>query len=88
MSSAIGMLKHGLSRRQAAQRIREHHGLHCSDAHLANMAVDGTGPLYRKVAGRTVYFEQDIDAWAVSRIGEPIRKASDARSHSVDGVAA
>jgi TorA maturation chaperone TorD len=77
MAVETPILKRGRSRKEAAQRIREH-GLPCSDAYLAQMATDGTGPLYRRVCGRAIYLDADIDAWAQSRIGPLIRRASDA----------
>jgi hypothetical protein len=72
-------LKDGLSRKGVSKRLSDVHGLHYSDATLANMASTGAGPLYRIVAGRAVYMPDDVDRWAATRIGEPVCKAADAR---------
>ena len=72
--------RYGLSRRAAAQRIREKHGLPCTEATLANMAGRGNGPVYRLIAARAYYLPDDIDSWAEARIGPLIRRAADARS--------
>jgi hypothetical protein len=72
-------LKDCLSRKGVSKRLSDVHGLHYSDATLANMASTGDGPLYRIVAGRAVYMPDDVDRWAVTRIGEPVRKAAHAR---------
>ena len=70
-----------LTRRQAAERIRDLHGLPCTEGQLANHASDGTGPTYRLFGPRAFYLDTDVDAWARSRISPPIRKAADARLH-------
>jgi hypothetical protein len=68
-----------LTRREAARRIRELHGLPCTAETLATKAWNGSGPPYRLVAGKTYYNPADVDRWAQSRIGPPVRKAADAR---------
>ena len=61
----------------AAAYVREEHGLPCSPAWLAKLAVVGGGPTYRK-AGRTpLYADDDLDVWAESRLGPPMRSSSD-----------
>ena len=80
-------IRHGHSRKSAAQRIRDVHGLPCTDATLANLASEGAGPVYKLVAGRAYYRDEDIDVWARSRISAPIRKASDARRRAIGEAA-
>ena len=77
----------GRSRQETAQRIRDR-GIPCTDGTLANMASDGTGPIYRVIAGRCFYLDADIEAWIASRISAPICKVSDARRHINREVAA
>jgi hypothetical protein len=67
-----------LTRRAAAERVREKFGIPCAESTLAKRASEGTGPTYRIVAGRALYAEADVDAWAPSLIGPPIRRAADA----------
>ena len=72
-------LRIALTRKGASQRLRADHGLAYTAATLANMATDGEGPVYRLVAGRAVYLPDDVDSWAATRIGKPVRRAADAR---------
>ena len=81
-------IRSGLSRRDASQRLLTVHGLSYTETTLANMATDGDGPIYRIIRGRALYMPADIDAWAVSRIGRPVRRAADARSEMTAEVAA
>ena len=67
-----------LSRTDAARRVREVHGQPCTPETLATMAWAGSGPAYRKVAGRTFYDPSDVDRWAEERISPPIRRAAEA----------
>ena len=79
--------KRGLTRREAVSWLWEKFGLHYTEGTLAQMASKGTGPVYRLIAGRVAYFDEDLDAWARSRIGPPARSASDARRSHAVGVA-
>ena len=76
------------TRAQAAQRVREVHGIPCQPSSLAQHACYGTGPIYRLCAGKASYLDADIDAWAVSLISKPIRRAGEARRHRVRAVVA
>jgi hypothetical protein len=61
----------------AAEYVREKWGLPCSPAWLAKLAVVGGGPTYQK-AGRTpLYTDENLDAWAESRLSPPMRSTSD-----------
>jgi hypothetical protein len=66
------------TRAGAAQRIRTVHGIACEASTLSKAATYGTGPTYRLINGRAAYLDADIDAWAQSKIGRPIRRAADA----------
>ena len=77
-----------LTRREAARRIREVHGLPCTVETLATKAWDGSGPPYRLAAGKTYYHPDDVDGWAQSRISPLVRRAADARRAANDREAA
>ena len=69
-----------LRRAQAATYVEATYGFPCSRQWLAKLAVIGGGPVYRK-AGRTpIYAPEDLDVWALARIGAPQRSTSDALS--------
>ena len=64
-------------RAAAAAYLREKFGFPCSRQWLAKLAVSGGGPIFRK-AGRTpLYAEEDLDFWALARIGAPQRSTAD-----------
>lgn len=60
-----------LSPREATQYLRENHGLKYSHLSLANMRMEGTGPIYQKagasIRARIFYRPEDLDAWVASR---------------------
>ena len=76
MTSSINCLGM-LSRSEAAQRVRELYGISCEASSLAKYATVGTGPIYRLIGGRAMYWPEDVDAWAASLVGPPIRRASE-----------
>lgn len=64
-------------RADAAAYVREKYGLPCSPAWLAKLAVVGGGPTFQN-AGRTpLYTDDNLDAWAESRLSPPMRSTSD-----------
>ena len=64
-------------RAQAAQYLRDRWGIPCSAGTLANLAVSGTGPLYRLAGRFPVYAESDLDAWAQERLSTRRRSTQD-----------
>jgi hypothetical protein len=64
-------------RAPAAQYIRDRWGIPCSGGTLANLAVNGSGPLYRLAGRFPVYAEADLDAWAQERLSAPRRCTQD-----------
>ena len=74
------------SRAEAAQRVREVHGVPCMPSSLAQHACYGTGPIYRIIGGKSAYLDEDIDAWAAGQISKPIRRAGEARRHRARAV--
>ena len=71
------MVSNRLRRGPAAAYVRENHGLACSETYLEKLGSVGGGPLFYRVGGRVEYDPVDLDAWALSRISGPLRKASD-----------
>jgi hypothetical protein len=66
-----------LFRTPAAAYVREKYGLRCSPAYLEKLGSVGGGPLYYRLGNQVAYDPADLDAWALSRIRGPLRKASD-----------
>jgi hypothetical protein len=66
-----------LRRVDAAAYVRDRYGFPRSRQWLAKLAVVGGGPTYRKSGRTPLYAPQDLDTWALSRIGEPRRSTSD-----------
>ena len=71
------------NRKDAATYIREKYARPCTVGLLNKLAVRGTGPVFRKMAGRFVVYEQKaLDAWAGPQIGEPQTSTSKAGHRS------
>lgn len=69
---------HYLRRDEAAAYIRDKHRISCTAGYLAKLASTGGGPTFHRLHNRwALYTEPDLDAWALSRISGPLRKASD-----------
>jgi hypothetical protein len=67
-----------LSRKDAAEYVRTKCARPCSVGFLAKLAVDGDGPVFRKIGLRyVVYTREDLDAWVRSQIGRPVRSTAD-----------
>ena len=66
-----------LRRKAAAEYIRVRWGIPCSEKTLAKLACIGGGPVYR-LCGRTpLYAPADLDSFAESKIGKPVRSTSE-----------
>ena len=63
-------------RADAAEYLQQRWGMQVGGATLANYAVRGEGPVYCLVGKYAFYADDDLDAWAQSRITGPRRKAS------------
>ena len=61
-----------MRRVEAARYIREIHGIPCSQATLAKYAWNGVGPTFRKAGKFPIYSRDDLDAWARSRLSDPV----------------
>ena len=68
---------HNMRRADAAKYIREAHGIPCAPATLAKYACLGGGPPFRKAGKFPIYARDELDAWALNRLGEPMRSTSE-----------
>jgi len=65
---------------EAATYIRDAYGLRCTGPTLTTLRCRGGGPRFYKAGNAVLYAVEDLDGWAVSRLGEPVRNTSEARS--------
>lgn len=65
-----------LSRAQAAEYLQERYGAYKKQT-LAKMAVDGTGPRFRKMGAFAYYLEADLDDWVASRMSAPVKSTTE-----------
>lgn len=63
-------------RKEAAEYLRSKYG-HGSARTLAKLATIGGGPIYRKFGRIVVYTDDDLDAWALSRLSPPMASTSE-----------
>ncbi len=76
MASEMEKTPHAfLRRREAGRYLKEKFGF-CSARSLAKLAVYGEGPLFRKAGSAALYEPEELDRWALSRIGPPRRSTS------------
>ena len=65
-------------RPEASLYLAQRWGLQYTPSTLANMALKGTGPLYRLRGRYACYADANLDAWAQLRISGLKSKASEA----------
>jgi hypothetical protein len=70
-----------LRRQQAGVYLKEKYGFGSART-LAKLACLGGGPEFRKAANAALYEPEKLDAWALSKIGEPQRSTSDSPGRS------
>jgi hypothetical protein len=61
----------------AARYLRETYGIPCAPATLAKKAVVGGGPAYKLAGKFPIYAQDDLDAWAKSRLSERVSSTSE-----------
>jgi hypothetical protein len=66
-------------RPQAAKHVQEKHNQPLAETTLATMATRGGGPPFHKVGSVVLYAEDDLDAWAIERLGRAVRSTSELR---------
>ena len=60
-------------REDAATHLREKHGIPITPQRLARMAVEGTGPAFRKAGRWPLYDLPELDRFAEAYLSEPVR---------------
>jgi hypothetical protein len=65
-----------LRRFAAGEYLQKTYGF-CSAKSLAKLSTTGGGPIYRKAGVAVLYAKDDLDAWALSKIGGPQSSTSD-----------
>jgi hypothetical protein len=70
-------MKRLLRRCEAARYISETWGIPCSPKTLAKLFCIGGGPLVRKAGRIPLYDENDLDAWAASKLSRKIASSSE-----------
>jgi hypothetical protein len=65
-----------LRRKAAGEYLKTKYGFG-SEKTLAKLASVGGGPTFRKATNAAIYAPDDLDAWALSKIGTPQRSTSD-----------
>lgn len=58
-----------LRRIKAAAYLRDTYGMPCSPRWLAKLAVVGGGPPFHKAGPTPLYSPDDLDTWAIERLG-------------------
>jgi hypothetical protein len=66
-----------LRRRAAAEYLKQHWGVPCSEKTLAKLACVGGGPVYRCFGRVPLYTPADLDEFARAKIGKPVRSTSE-----------
>jgi hypothetical protein len=68
---------HYLRRKDAASYLKSKYGFG-SVRTLAKGVVTGDSPIYRKASRLVLYTAEDLDAWALAKIGAPQKSSSEA----------
>lgn len=71
--------EHFKRRSEAAEYIQQTFGFSVSPRTLANLAVTGGGPAFRKAGRIPLYSAEDLDAWAKNRIGPRVTSTAELR---------
>lgn len=73
------MVDRYLTRAEASTYLKTRWGVDYTKATLGKLAVQGSGPIYRRISGyRALYLEADLDAWVKSRMSTPRSSTSEA----------
>jgi hypothetical protein len=65
-----------LRRKAAGEYLKAKYGFG-SEKTLAKLATIGGGPLFYKAANAAIYKPEDLDAWALAKIGRAQKSTSD-----------
>jgi hypothetical protein len=69
-----------LRRKDAAKYLKSKYGFGATKT-LAKLATLGGGPKFRMTGRFPVYAPEDLDKWALDRMGEPVSSTSEARAN-------
>lgn len=61
----------------AAKYIADRHGFPCSPKTLAKLRCIGGGPAFYKAGRIPLYADEDLDAWAASRLSRRVTSTSE-----------
>jgi hypothetical protein len=64
---------------EAAAYIEDTYNQPCAKATLSTLRSRGGGPRYYKAGSAVLYAVEDLDQWALSRMGEPVENTSQFR---------
>jgi hypothetical protein len=73
-----------LRRRAAAEYLRTHWGIPCTEKTLAKRACVGGGPVYRLFGRIPLYAIVDLDVYAETKLSKPVRCTSEYRAEKPD----
>jgi hypothetical protein len=65
-----------LRRAEAAEYLQERYGAYKTQT-LAKMAVEGSGPRWRKMGAFAYYLPADLDEWAAERMSAPVKSTTE-----------
>jgi hypothetical protein len=68
-----------LPRAAARDYLAEKHGIQLGKTGLDNMASDGIGPKYARIAGRAVYTREWLDEWVAAEAARPVVRRRERR---------
>ncbi len=64
-------------RAHASIYLKDNYGIHAAVGTLAKWASIGGGPPFHYDGRFPIYAQDDLDAWAVERLGKAVRSTSD-----------
>jgi hypothetical protein len=68
-----------MRRPKAAEYVREVHFQPLEVSTLATMATRGGGPPYHRIGSTVLYDRDDVDRWALERLGRAVSSTSELR---------
>lgn len=77
-----------LRRWEASQYVELVHGIIIAPATLAKMASVGGGPAYNKANRTPLYPKEELDRWAIERLGRLVRNSSEADVQAAEKLSA
>jgi hypothetical protein len=66
-------------RYEASGYLKRRHGIECAPATLAKLACIGGGPAFYRAGRRPLYPLDELDKWAIARLGNLVRHTSQGR---------